>query len=685
MKIIFIFICGLCMAFVSVAQKGVVVPKNIPKSTLSVWRQVKNDTVRLRWMPIEATDWVANNSAGYVVERAEVVKGKALVFKRLTAQPLRPTFSTPNSVEDKAAAKIINVEPVTTSIDNKLGQQEASQLTMRHLTASLIAFKSFKTAQKMGLGYTDSNFEKSKTYVYRIYSATAGFQVEKKADTAYVAINAARNTTRRLPPHLQKEELEKTVLLTWPAASYLKDFVLYHVEKSEDGKTYKRISSSPVMYSNKALKIAYFKDSLTQNYRPCLYRLIGITPFGELVTAPTFIMAMGRDRTPPSQPQIQSTRHLGGTRVEIKWTMPAHEGDLKGFWVSRAQNVSSQYEKVGRFVSKDSTRVVDYKADPTAANHYRVVAVDTAGNERASFPAYVAMNDTVVPAAPKGLMAKVITDKANKAGVVTLTWRRNIEMDVQGYYVYFANDPDHEFSQITKRMVADTVFKDTITLQSLTKNVYYKVVAVDKHFNISEFSAGAPAKRPDIIRPVAPLITEVAVKEDNTVSIRWQRSPSNDVVEYQLYRRESGKEWVKVKTFKSPEVFVDKLQSESVFEYFIQVVDDNGLVSEPSITKTAKRLPRSWATEAPVLKVTYNKESKQNLLTWLYPQRTSYRIAIYRAEAKQGYHLIGFAKASESQFVDKPLQSDRYKYVLKVLFSDGQESPFSAAVEVKML
>ena len=685
MKALLSIFLGLCIATQVVAQQGTRTSKTFPKSNLAVWKQYQNDTVRLRWMPIEATHWIDNNSIGYVIERAEVVKGKAPLFKRLTTQPLRPTFSSPNSAEDKAAAKVINGDPVATSIDNKLGQLEASQLIMRHLTASLIAFKSFKTAQKMGLGFTDTHLEKAKTYVYRIYSATSGLHAENKVDTAYVAINTARNTTQKLPPNLQKEEHEKTVLLTWPAASYLSDFVLYHIEKSEDGRKYKRISDLPIMYSNKDLKVAFFKDSLAQNYRPCLYRLVGITPFGNWVTSPISILAMGRDRTPPSQPQIEVAKHLGGSKVEIKWKMPVADTDLKGFWVSRAKNVSSTYEKVGRFIPKDSTRVVDYKADPNSANHYKVVAVDTAGNERASFPVYVAMNDTVAPAAPKGLMAKVITDKVNKEGVVTLTWRRNTEIDVQGYYVYFANDPDHEFSQITKRMVADTVLKDTITLQSLTKNVYYKVVAVDKHFNISEFSGAVLAKRPDIINPVAPLITEATVKEDNTVTIRWQRSPSNDVTEYQLYRREATKEWVKVKSFKSPEVFVDKLQTDAIFEYSIKVVDESGLMSELSMVKTAKRLPRNWVGETPVLKVTYNKESKKNLLTWFYPQRTSYRMAIYRAEAKQGYQLVGFADASKAQFVDKPLQPDRYKYVLKVVFSDGQESPFSVPVEVKML
>jgi uncharacterized protein len=677
-------------AFAQTTKPLVKAKKVVIKNGLGVSQQFRNDTVRLRWMPIEATQWILNNQRGYFVERGEVVKGQKVLFKKLTEKPILPARkdAKTQSEEEYVGLKSIHEESIQTSLDDKLGEDVANQLLLRHLVGTMTAFKSFGAAQKMGLGFTDVGVQKNKRYVYRVFPNLVRVKGEPPIDTTYALVNTSKNAAQKLPPMLDKEELEKSVFITWPARNYLKEFILYHIEKSEDGTNFKRVSTSPIMYSNSKLKIAYFKDSLTQNYRPYLYRLVGMTPFGEWITSQMPIMAMGRDKTPPAQPIIESAKHVGGSKVEIKWKMPASEGDLKGFWIGRASGVSSKYNKITTsLLPKSTTKITDFKADLTGTNHYMVYAVDTSGNERASFPTYVALTDSLPPASPKGLVAKATTDKEKKIGIVTITWRNNKEKDLQGYYVYFANDPDHEFSQITKRMLSDSVFRDTITLKSLTKNVFYKVVAVDKHFNISNFSEVTMAKRPDIIKPIAPLITNIKIK-DNTATIDWQRSPSNDVIEYRLYRREQTKSWVKVKTFQGKELsnrrFIDNLQTDNVYEYYVEVADESGLISEPSPIKTARRPRLLVLADSPEPTITYNEESKQNLITWKYKGKGFYKIAVYRAEGKGGYRILGFAGLDDSQFIDRRLQIGDFKYALKAIHDNGQESRFSEPVMVKI-
>ena len=689
----------LCLLFVqstlqTLAQttKPVVAAKTkrvVAKNGLGVWQQFRNDTVRLRWIPVEATQWILNNQRGYFVERGEVVKGQKVVFKKLTERPILPARkdAKTQSEEEYVGLKSIHEEGIQTSLDDKLGEDVANQLLLRHLVGTMTAFKSFRAAQKMGLGFIDVSVQKGKQYAYRVFPNQIRTKGEPPIDTTYILVNTNKNSTTKQPPMLSKEELEKSVFLTWPARNYLKEFILYHVEKSEDGTNFKRVSTSPIMYSDSKSKVAHFKDSLTQNYRPYLYRLVGMTPFGEWITSQMPIMAMGRDKTPPAQPIIESAKHIGGSKVEIRWKMPVNEGDLKGFWIGRASGVSSKYNKITALLSQNTTKITDLRADLTGTNHYMVYAVDTSGNERASFPTYVALTDSLPPAAPKGLVAKAIADKANKTGVVTITWKNNKEKDLQGYYVYFANDPDHEFSQITKQMLADTIFRDTITLRSLTKNVFYKVVAMDKHFNISDFSAVAIAQRPDIIPPVVPLITDLTVK-DSTATVVWQRSPSNDVVEYRLYRREQGKEWVKMKTFRGAQLSTRQFEDANLktgirYEYSLDVMDESGLISDRSPLRVARALPPLFLPNPPEPEVTYIDESKENQLTWNYAATGKYKIAIYRADNQKGYQLLGFAYPKDSQYLDKPRQAGRYKYMMRAIHDNGKQTQWSKEVTIQ--
>ena len=655
---------------------------------MGVWQLYRNDSLRLLWSPVSGVNWEKYNAVGYRVERAEKLKGKIKVYKLLTPTPIRPVAAKDwkaDSPESSLAKKILYEVPAKDTANDQIGSKQANTRNFRHIMGTLAAFKSKAVAQQMGLSFVDLKLKKNTSYLYKIYP---NLSKSDKFDTTYVLVETAKPTTIKKPPMLTVESEEKAVVLTWPSSQYSRDFIMYHIERSSNGTIYEKITSSPQFNGDARTKESFFKDSLTQNYRPYLYRLVGMTPFGEWITSTLPIMAMGKDKTPPSQPQIEYGKHTGGSKIEIKWNMPIQDGDLKGFWVGRASNLSSKFKKITDILPKTVSKITDFKAEVTGTNHYVVYAVDTSGNERASFPVYVTLTDSMPPAAPKGLACKVVMSQDKKSGMVAIQWQSNKEKDLQGYYVYFANDPDHEFSQITKRMLKDTVFRDTITLRSLTKNVFYKVVAVDNHYNISEFSGMASVKRPDIIKPVAPLITDVKI-EDNTATLLWQRSPSNDVVEYSLYRREQNKEWVKVKGFRGPELskrqFIDNLQTDNVYEYYVQVIDESGLISDPSPIKTAKKRPKLFTDNGPEPTVTYNQERKLNIVSWKYRGKGFYKIAIYRAEGKEGYHLIGFGSVEESDYTDKPMRLGKYKYVLKAMYDNGQESKFSEPVEIEMI
>lgn len=133
-------------------------------------------------------------------------------------------------------------------------------------------------------------------------------------------------------------------------------------------------------------------------------------------------------------------------------------------------------------------------------NYYIVSAMDTAGNAAPSVPAYVIMTDTIPPDKPKGLFGKI-----DSSGIVHLTWKLGNEKDLMGYLVYAANDLKHTFVPVTKDFIADSTFTDSITLKTLTREIYYEIVAFDKNRNPSHYSDALELKRPDKIAPVAPV------------------------------------------------------------------------------------------------------------------------------------------------------------------------------------
>ena len=77
-------------------------------------------------------------------------------------------------------------------------------------------------------------------------------------------------------------------------------FTAYYYERSEDGgKTFKRLNKHP--YTQLAVEpvtensTIELNDSLPENYRQYYYKIVGITPFGDLGKATPDLAVMGRD------------------------------------------------------------------------------------------------------------------------------------------------------------------------------------------------------------------------------------------------------------------------------------------------------------------------------------------------------------------------------------------------------
>lgn len=234
--------------------------------------------------------------------------------------------------------------------------------------------------------------------------------------------------------------------------------------------------------------------------------------------------------------------------------------------------------------------------------------------------------------------------------------------------------------------------KDSTTLNTLTKKIYYKVIAFDSHYNQSVPSKVIELKKRDTIPPVSPLITNFAVT-DSTVVVTFVNSGSEDAVSNFLLRREVGK--VKYDTVfnnKNRQVtrFIDKkIIGGREYEYTMTAKDDGGLSSKINkriILKTIlnTRIP------APTIQGSYNAQTKKISLSFLVDDKLKNRklkIEIYKRADKNAvwiaYKMIDFVNGKAFLDDTEGGQQSIY-YTVRLADENKNNSNFSNELEVKL-
>ena len=482
------------------------------------------------------------------------------------------------------------------------------------------------------------------------------------------------------PPEDVKAEFgDLSVALNWDTFYFQSIYSAYQVERSDDeGKTFKPtselvfVNTRPV--NGRESKRTHYLDSIPQNYKVFYYRVKGITPFGETGPPSKVVQGTGLGSASGVAPVISSTEVNQDGSAVVQWKYPKEMlARVKGFTVGRASTAKGPFTDI---TPKLLTPETDSYRDktPGSINYYVVKAIGQDGQTATSFPYMIQLEDNSPPASPKGLSAKI-----DMQGVVTLRWAANQESDLIGYRVFRANDPKEEFVQITREAVGATEWKDTVNLKTLTRHVYYQVVAVDDHFNSSAFSEMLQVERPDIVPPSASQFSK-AESVGNRIQLEWIPSVSEDAAAYDLYRSvRGGTTNVLLKTFsKDSTRFMDvNVEPGKQYQYRLIVRDKAGLNSAPvSISVNCI----DYGVRAPVTDIQFNvdREARQIVLQWSYKKEGLRGFQIYRMAGSNAIRFYKFTTAAQTQFVDKDLRANsKYGYAIKAIFENGAESELS--------
>ncbi|MEP7220745.1 MAG: hypothetical protein ABI876_17595, partial [Bacteroidota bacterium] len=430
-----------------------------------------------------------------------------------------------------------------------------------------------------------------------------------------------------------------------------------------------------------------FLDSTAINYRPYLYRVRGTTPFADLESLGD-VRGMARDATPPAKPFLPNPEHRSARRVNVRWEPGAPATpDLAGFRVWRGGTDSGPFDRLTRALLPPSTReIIDSTFQPDGTNYYLVEAVDTAGNISRSNSAYVALIDSAPPGAPRW-----IDGRMDSNGVVTLRLHANSERDLMGYRLLRANAPDHEFSVVRESFgdtatATDTVYHDTVEIRTLTRWAYYRAVALDRNFNESEFSQVLAVPRPDLIPPVAPVITDVFVT-DSSVRILYAASSSEDLAYHTIYRRaDETKEWDSIaRTSRRDTLFLDReVKMNTSYLYALRAIDSSGLRSELSSSVAAR--PYDPGVRPGVTRLTAAADSvrKQVMLRWEYGGLAEeHWFVVYRGGEDGRLRQYARITSRERTFTDVQPAASETTYAVRVVTPYGAQSALGEKVRAR--
>lgn len=655
----------------------------------------RDGAVWLRWAPNRPMLWKQANQYGYTLERYTIIRdGQVLPQPErqvLGPSPLKPlplqAWERTVDTSDYGAivAQALYGESFHTDI-KKEGQlmdivNRTTELEQRFVYSLFACDRSFPVAKMAGLGFVDQGVKPGEKYLYRVYvNIPAG---KPAADTAAVFLGLADKQALPRPLDLGAMFADKAVMLSWNY-SLLKDvYNSYIIERSNGAnQPFEQVTGEPLVNANEQDSTAptriYYVDSLRANYITYRYRVRGLDPFGEMGPPSDTVEGKGLPSL-PYNPKITKYAIVKADQVQFAWEFPA-AGDtiITGFSIISAPVANGPFDTLQRDIPATQRQWLLEKPLPPSS-YMAVVAIGKNGTVAPSMPVLVQPEDSIAPAMPIGLQGNVDT-----TGKVLLHWSPNTEKDLLGYRVFRSNRPDGGFVQLTATPMLDTLFRDSVSVNTLHDKIYYKIAASDKHYNQSAFSEVLTITKPSKVLPTSPVFSSYEIKAGK-VKLVWFNSPDGEVIKYRLLRREKAqdnsqwelvKEWLN--TGSPRDSIIDAPRHETAYTYALRSVSGTGLLSDYSPELTILIPDDADALPVPVLKTRVDRDAKQITISWKFDRPGVKQYWLYRAGAGAPMSLLQTLDGSKHQFVDKQLEiNTQYQYTLKVIMENGRQSRFA--------
>ena len=658
------------------------------QSRIYVRTEVHSDKVLLRWIAGDARSWQLLNKYGVKLERLTVARSGVLLEKPevlLLAEKIKPAESDKlkELVREYPLGAVVAQAVFGENFEVSLGNSPISKAIaldeerqQRYLFALYAADLCFPVAKEVGWGFEDGSIKEGERYLYRVTSLVPKKELTIAEGANFVVVG----DTIRLPQPLElsAQFSPAGAYLSWDYNRLASLYSSYWIERSEDGKTFSRISDLPITRMSDTGKKPHtpitYLDSIAYR-KTYYYRVAGVTPFGSQGAYSAVVSGMAY---PPltAIPQIEEYRFDTQGGANLSWNFKQEEEDLiEGFRI-----LQSKDDKTYLLLDSVSPKERIYHIRTLAHYpYYKVEAKAKQGVSTTSFPTLIQAIDSIPPAVPTGLRAEV-----DSLGAVHLSWQAGKDEDLHGYRLYRGETKGEELIPITNKAILSTSYIDSVRLDNLNAKVYYALTALDERYNQSELSETIVVRKPTRIPPTTPLIVEVKASEAGNI-IRWEASEDSFLAGFVLTRTaqdstQQRQSWKIEDT--QQRSYVDKeIETGKTYSYQLTAYTDNQLYSP--ISPEVKVVSKS--TEAKTADVNFTTEvlTEGIALKWRISKQVFSSATLYKVDesGKLGLYRENLPQAGE--LMDEDVRQGNKNAYMLIVYLKGSR-PISIRKEVQL-
>lgn len=646
-----------------------------------------NDSIVLRFAPPDYAFWLRAQKSGFVVKRGKDssnLKQIATVFPIPLNQIDTTSFSKDSFSLMAAGLLYGNVD--RSQVQGYMKEYRANQQILD--MSLLVSEFSSNAANILGFRYVDKEVRPGETYYYEISNPVY-------EDKKYKAITKIKNEFKaiRAPYQFNVNTGDEQLTLRWSKDYNGRAFTYYMIERSDDNKEFYPITERPLVFYqselSKGIPDFSFVDSFNlNNETKYYYKLLGGNSFGEFSPA---ALADGtpKDMTPPISPKITSATYDYKTQLfNIEWENDFDNlsADFSYAQLMVARNEKGPYSALSEKLGPTEFNYIynlgtDVTEEMEGRYFFKIECYDQSGNKSFSEFESAFVPDFTNPAVPDTLIGYI-----DSLSFVNIKWPKSSSKDVRGYWLYWANSPDAEFSLVSQTILTDTMYKYYIEEKSLTKNIYYTLRAEDYAYNRSEAAVVLKLRRRDIVPPITPMI-KVVFTDSLKLKLNIIPSGSDDVQINQLFRRDIDSKdtaWVLLDSFPSVPMYSDhKAVLDTHYEYKMRAVDSTGNVSSFSVIKGGILKVTSQNLEIKDFKIRQIKNSNEVELSWNYSppkelKDKKYTIIISRSTGQDGVKYYQELNPQMKSFKDSNLSNGvLYNFAIRIKYENDKTGKIS--------
>ena len=422
----------------------------------------------------------------------------------------------PTGVSGSTAGDDVTLEWTASSDDVAVARYEIHRGSASGFTAT----DENRIGQSTTTSYTDLNRPAGTVY-YRVVAVDAAGNASAPSQAAQVVVP---DVTAPTAPTAMAVLDGDSVNVSWTGATDDVGVTGYQVHRSR----------TPDFAVSAATKIADATQSpyIDENAAAgtWYYRVVAVDAAGNAGPASAAAQVLVPDTEAPSAPTGLSAS-AAGANVQLSWTASSDDVAVVGYQVHRSATAGFTPSQATLVTTSTQATYTDAEVEP-GTWHYRVVAVDAAGNaSAASNEATVEVSDidTDAPSTPSDLAA--VVDGSD----VALTWSAATDdVGVTGYQVHRGATADFE---PTAASLLATVTETAYTDSGRSAGTwYYRVVATDAAGNLSTPTDAVQATIADASGPTSP--SEVTAQlNGTTATVTWTASTDDvGVTGYRVFR-----------------------------------------------------------------------------------------------------------------------------------------------------